>query len=105
MDRLQVLIFSFYREDLAIQAQLLPLITTTMSRGMGNINIECQDSEHLRSLITIVNYIKWPILLMKLARNMHFSCLDNPDLKFSMNIETGKIFMFSPNIEFFFSTL
>ena len=43
MDRLQQLIFSFYREDPELQERLEPLRSCRMRRSWGSIRIECID--------------------------------------------------------------
>ena len=44
MDRLQQLIFSFYREDPLMEELLEPLRDCRMRRSWGSIRIECVDA-------------------------------------------------------------
>ena len=49
MDRLRRLVFSFYREDPEIEAELEPLRDCRMSRSWGTIRVECVDAGHLEA--------------------------------------------------------
>ena len=90
MDRLKVLVFSFYREDEKIRLLLTPLHSTRMSREMGNIHIECLDARHLDEVIPLANYLKTPIELLKLGRNIVFQSVNCPNWKYSINVELDK---------------
>ncbi len=89
MDRLKVLIFSFYREDLDLEVALVPLLASRISRDRGTIKIECVDSNHFFRVISIAKtYLKTPIALMKLGRNIVIHCSEYPCLKYSIIVES-----------------
>ena len=91
MDRLKVLLFSFYREDLDLEVALIPLLASKISRGRGTIKIECVDSNHFFRVISIAKiYLKTPISLMKLGRNIVIQCSDYPFLKYSITVESDQ---------------
>jgi hypothetical protein len=50
MDRLQRLIFSYYREEPALQQLLQPLHSCRMRRSWGSVRIECRDDGHLEDV-------------------------------------------------------
>ena len=91
MDRLQGLIFSFYREDLFVEQTLLPLLSCKITRQMGSvIDIQCMDSVHLDRVLPIVKYLKAPIGLLKLGRKIVIYSSDSPGLKYSVALELDK---------------
>ena len=55
MDRLRRLVFSFYREDPEIEAELEPLRDCRMSRSWGTIRIECVDAQHLEEVLSLIH--------------------------------------------------
>ena len=61
MDRLQQLIFSFYREDPELQERLEPLRSCRMCRSWGSIRIECIDDAHLEELSGLVTDLRLPL--------------------------------------------
>ena len=90
MDRLQGLVFSFYREDLSIKKVLRPLLSCKMIRLMGVIYIECRNSRHLEEVLTIIKYLNLPIGLLKLGRKIIIHSIDAPDLNYSIPIELDR---------------
>ena len=60
MDRLQQLIFSFYREDLEVQDRLEPLRSCRIRRSWGSIRIDCVDDAHLEELSGLVADLRVP---------------------------------------------
>ncbi len=91
MDRFQVLIFSFYREDLDVEIALVPLLSNKISRVMGTINIECSDPDYFSRIILIANkYLKSPISLMKFGKHIVIYCSGSTHLKYSVPAESDK---------------
>ena len=70
MDRLQQLIFSYYREDLEVQDRLEPLRSCRMRRGWGSIRIECVDDAHLEELSGLVADLRVPLAALALGRQI-----------------------------------
>ena len=70
MDRLQKLVFSFYRENQFIQQELEPLLYCRMSRSWGTIRIECLDVEHLEIVSDLLGYIRQPLAALGLGRKI-----------------------------------
>ena len=70
MDRLRRLVFSFYREDPEIEAELEPLRDCRMSRGWGCIRIECMDGKHLEEVSGLMSHLRRPLLAMGLGRQI-----------------------------------
>ena len=70
MDRLQQLIFSFYREDPELQDRLEPLRSCRMRRSWGSIRIECVDDAHLEELSGLVVYLRLPLAALGLGRQI-----------------------------------
>ncbi|WP_320673994.1 hypothetical protein [Prochlorococcus sp. MIT 1341] len=70
MDKLQQLVFSFYRENLNIQEQLEPLRYCRMTRSWGTIRVECLDVEHLEVVSDLVGYIRPPLAALGLGRKI-----------------------------------
>ena len=57
MDRLQRLIFSYYREEPALQQLLQPLHSCRMRRSWGSVRIECRDDGHLEEVSALLGYL------------------------------------------------
>ena len=76
MDRLQQLIFSFYREDPELQERLEPLRSCRMRRSWGSIRIECIDDAHLEELSGLVADLRLPQLrrMRQLRSGSSLSC-------------------------------
>ena len=70
MDRLQQLIFSFYREDPQIEALLEPLRRCRMRRSWGSIRIECVDVEHLERVSSLLVHLRLPLSALGLGRQI-----------------------------------
>ena len=70
MDRLQQLIFSFYREDPELQDRLEPLRTCHMRRSWGSIRIECVDDAHLEAVSDLLAYLRLPLAALGLGRQI-----------------------------------
>ena len=60
MDRLQLLIFSFYREDPRLEERLEPLRDCRMRRSWGSIRIDCHDLDHLEEVSDLLEYLRLP---------------------------------------------
>ena len=67
MDRLQRLIFSFYREEPAIQQLLQPLSGCRMRRSWGSVRIECLDDAHLEEVSALLGYLRAPLAALGLG--------------------------------------
>ena len=70
MDRLQRLIFSFYREDPRMEGLLEPLRTCRMRRSWGSIRIECLDAAHLEQVSGLLMYLRLPLAALGLGRQI-----------------------------------
>ena len=70
MDRLQLLIFSFYREDSGMQSRLEPLRTCRMRRSWGSIRIECLDDDHLEEISDLLGYLRLPLAALGIGRQI-----------------------------------
>ena len=70
MDRLQQLIFSFYREDPLMEELLEPLRDCRMRRSWGSIRIECVDAAHLEQISGLLVHLRLPLAALKLGRQI-----------------------------------
>ena len=70
MDRLQQLIFSFYREDPRVEELLEPLRDCSMRRSWGSIRIECLDMAHLEEVSDLLTYLRMPLAALGLGRQI-----------------------------------
>ncbi|MEC8688393.1 MAG: hypothetical protein VXX57_02785 [Cyanobacteriota bacterium] len=70
MDRLQQLIFSFYREDPGLEDRLEPLLSCRMRRSWGSIRIECVDEAHLEEISGLLTYLRLPLAALGLGRQI-----------------------------------
>ena len=70
MDRLQQLIFSFYREDPELQERLETLRSCRMRRRWGSIRIECIDDVHLEELSGLVTDLRLPLAALGMGRQI-----------------------------------
>ncbi len=72
MDRLTLLVFSFYREEPKVQVLLDPLKYCKISRGWDSIEIDCLNSQHLQLVLEISIYIGPPFALLGMAKHIVF---------------------------------
>ena len=70
MDRYQLLVFSFYREEPKIQAALQPLLKCRIIRGNKSICIECLDAKNLAKVSPLVGYLRTPLLAIGIAQEI-----------------------------------
>ena len=70
MDRMQRLIFSFYREDPRMEGLLEPLRTCRMRRSWGSIRIECLDAAHLEQVSGLLMHLRLPLAALGLGRQI-----------------------------------
>jgi len=70
MDRLQQLIFSFYREDPRIETLLEPLRSCRMRRSWGSIRIDCVDAAHLEQVSGLLTHLRLPLAALGLGRQI-----------------------------------
>lgn len=70
MDRLQQLIFSFYREDPELQDRLEPLRSCRMRRSWGSIRVECADAAHLELVSGLLGHLRLPLAALGLGRQI-----------------------------------
>ena len=70
MDRLQQLIFSFYREDPLMEELLEPLRDCRMRRSWGSIRIECLDAAHLEQISGVLVHVRLPLAALGLGRKI-----------------------------------
>ena len=70
MDRLQQLIFSFYREDQRMEGLLEPLRDCRLRRSWGSIRIECMDAAHLEQVSALLMHLRLPLAALGLGRQI-----------------------------------
>ena len=70
MDRLQRLVFSFYREDPQMQLTLEPLRLCRMRRSWGRIRVDCLDAPHLERVSALLGHLRPPLAALGLGRQI-----------------------------------
>ncbi len=70
MDRLQRLVWSYYREEPDLAARLEPLRDCRLSRSWGSIRVECMNARHLEDVSALVTLLRRPLLAMGLGRQI-----------------------------------
>lgn len=70
MDRLQRLVFSFYREDPQMDAVLAPLRRCRMRRSWGRIRVDCADAAHLELVSGLLAHLRLPLAALGLGRQI-----------------------------------
>ena len=70
MDRLQRRVWSFYREEPQLEAQLEPLRDCKLSRSWGSIRVECVDARHLEEVSALLALLRRPLAAMGLGRQI-----------------------------------
>ena len=70
MDRLQRLVWSFYREEPDLEAQLEPLRDCRMTRSWGSVRVECIDARHLEEVSGLLALLRPPLAAMGLGRQI-----------------------------------
>ncbi|WP_320666983.1 hypothetical protein [Prochlorococcus sp. MIT 1307] len=70
MCKLQLLVFSFYREEPEIKKLLDPLHSCSITRSWESIQIDCLDLKHLESLKALLIYLEPPFALLGLGRQI-----------------------------------
>ncbi|MGC6483228.1 MAG: hypothetical protein ACON4T_06665 [Synechococcus sp.] len=70
MDRLQRLVWSFYREEPDVKVQLEPLRDCRMSRSWGSIRVECVDGRHLEEVSGLLSLLRRPLAAVGLGRQI-----------------------------------
>ncbi len=70
MDRLQILIFSFYREEPFIQLALLPLRSCPMRWTKGAIQIDCFSHEHFAQVRALIEFVIRPFAELGIGREI-----------------------------------
>ena len=70
MDRLQQLIFSFYREDQHMEELLEPLRDCRIRRSWGSIRFECVDAVHLEQVSDLLMHLRLPLAALGLGRQI-----------------------------------
>ena len=86
MDRLRRLVFSFYREEPQIEAELEPLRDCRMSRSWGSIRIECVDAQHLEEGSALLSYLRRPLAAMGLGRQIVLRVPGRPQRSYPMHV-------------------
>ena len=86
MDRLRRLVFSFYREDPQIEAELEPLRDCRMSRSWGSIRIECVDAQHLEEVSALLSHLRRPLVAMGLGRQIVLRVPGRPQRSYPMHV-------------------
>ena len=70
MEKLKLLIFSYYREDPQINKLLRPLHSCRFFRSWDSIYIECLDSHHLNAVSELLTFLAPPFALLGLAKKI-----------------------------------
>ncbi len=70
MDRLQRLVWSYYREEPHLQACLEPLLDCRLSRSWGSIRIECLHAGHLEEISGLLTLVRHPLVAMGMGRQI-----------------------------------
>ncbi len=70
MDRLQLLVFSFYREDPHIEEVLKPLKACRMTRSLGIIAIDCLDFAHLKQICGLLRHLRPPFIALGMGQQI-----------------------------------
>ncbi len=70
MNRVQVLIFSFYREEPQIIEELQPILHCVISRSWGAIRFECLDKKHLEQVSKLISYLRVPLAELAMAKQI-----------------------------------
>ena len=86
MDRLQKLIFSFYREDPHLQVLLQPLNTCRISRSRDFIFCDCLDSHHFEEVFKLTNYLIRPLALLGIGRTFVLRVMNLEERTFLIEI-------------------
>ncbi len=86
MDRFQQLVFSFYRENQAIEEELEPLRYCRMTRSWGAIRVECLDGEHLEVVTSLLDYLRPPLAALGLGRNIVFRAPGSLQRSYPINV-------------------
>jgi hypothetical protein len=69
-ERLQRLLFSFYREEPELWDRMEPLHDCHFSRLWGAVRVQCVDSAHLEEVNALIDVLRAPILALGLARQI-----------------------------------
>jgi len=70
MEKLKLLVFSFYREDHQVKKLLHPLHSCRMTREWDIIRIECIDSHHFSLVRQLLIYLVQPFSLLGLGKKI-----------------------------------
>lgn len=70
MDRLQRLVWSYYREEPQLEARLEPLRDCRMSRSWGSIRVECLNARHLEEVSGLLTLLRRPLVAMGMGRQI-----------------------------------
>jgi hypothetical protein len=70
MDRLQRLVWSYYREEPHLEARLEPLRDCRLSRSWGSIRVECLNARHLEEVSELLTLLRRPLVAMGLGRQI-----------------------------------
>ncbi len=68
MEKLKLLVFSYYREDPQIKKLLVPLRTCRISRSWDSIHIECLNLEHHAEISKLLIFLGPPFALLGIAK-------------------------------------
>jgi len=70
MDRLQRLVWSYYREEPHLEACLEPLRDCRLSRSWGSIRVDCLNARHLEEVSGLLTLLRRPLVAMGLGRQI-----------------------------------
>tara|TARA_B100000925_G_scaffold62240_1_gene41938 strand:+ start:218 stop:502 length:285 start_codon:yes stop_codon:yes gene_type:complete len=86
MDRLQQLIFSFYREDPHMEELLEPLRDCRIRRSWGSIRFECVDAAHLEQVSDLLTHLRLPLAALGLGRQIVLRVPGSPQRTYPMHV-------------------
>ena len=86
MDRLQLLVFSYYREDPLVKKQLQPILFCPMSRSWSSIRVKCPDIDLFEKIIDLLPYLLSPLVSLGLGTDLVVEVPGSLKRTFSMNV-------------------
>jgi len=78
-ERLQRLLFSFYREEPELRDRLEPLQECHLSRHWGALRVNCVNAAHLEEVNGLIDLLRAPTLALGLARQIVLRAPGRPD--------------------------
>ncbi|QEY33149.1 hypothetical protein EVJ50_13805 [Synechococcus sp. RSCCF101] len=85
-ERLQRLLFSFYREEPHLWDRLEPLQDCQFSRLWGVLRVHCVDGAHLEEVNALIDLLRAPILALGLARQIVLRAPGRPTRSYPVRV-------------------